>query len=75
MNGRHMDLPPTSEPGPLDAESMAPLCSVFRRYLKSRNLKYTPERADILNAIIEGDDVFHAKFDDYIPHAIGRADG
>ena len=38
--------------------AMAPLCSVFRRYLKSQNLKYTPERADILNAIIEQDDVF-----------------
>ena len=37
---------------------MAPLCSVFRRYLRSQNLKYTPERADVLNAIIECDDVF-----------------
>ena len=37
---------------------MAPLCSVFRRYLRSQNLKYTPERADVLNAIIESDDVF-----------------
>ena len=32
---------------------MAPLCSVFRRFLKSQQLKYTPERADILGAIIE----------------------
>ncbi len=37
---------------------MAPLCAVFRRYLRTRNLKYTPERADVLNAIIERDDVF-----------------
>ena len=36
----------------------APLCSVFRRYLRSQNLKYTPERADILGAIIDCDDVF-----------------
>jgi len=47
---------------PLDTSSasasMAPLCSVFRRYLKSRDLKYTPERADILDAIIERDGVF-----------------
>jgi Fe2+ or Zn2+ uptake regulation protein len=47
---------------PLDSTSasasMAPLCSVFRRYLKSRDLKYTPERADILDAIIERDGVF-----------------
>lgn len=37
---------------------MAPLCAVFRRYLRSRNLKYTPERADVLDAIIEQDDIF-----------------
>ena len=37
---------------------MEPLCAVFRRYLRSHRLKYTPERADILNAIIERDDVF-----------------
>jgi Fur family ferric uptake transcriptional regulator len=40
---------------------MAPLCAVFRRFLKSRHLKYTPERADILNAIIERDDVFEVE--------------
>lgn len=39
---------------------MTPLCSIFRRYLKSQNLKYTPERADILNAIIERDEIFEA---------------
>lgn len=37
---------------------MAPLCSVFRRYLRSQNLKYTPERADVLGVIIDCDDVF-----------------
>jgi Fur family transcriptional regulator, ferric uptake regulator len=41
--------------------AMAPLCSVFRRFLKSRDLKYTPERADILNAIIERDGVFEVE--------------
>lgn len=40
---------------------MAPLCSVFRRYLRSLQLKYTPERADILNAIIEQDGLFEAE--------------
>lgn len=39
---------------------MTPLCSIFRRYLKSQDLKYTPERADILNAIIERDEIFEA---------------
>lgn len=39
---------------------MAPLCAIFRRHLKEQNLKYTPERADILNAILKMDDVFEA---------------
>ena len=39
---------------------MAPLCSVFRRYLRSQDLKYTPERADILDAIISEDGLFEA---------------
>lgn len=56
-----MDLDPVPTPpaaGGLSVEAMAPLCSVFRRYLKSQNLKYTPERADILDSIIARDDVF-----------------
>lgn len=40
---------------------MAPLCAIFRRFLKTRKLKYTPERAEILDAIIELDDVFEAE--------------
>ncbi|MCA9286629.1 MAG: transcriptional repressor, partial [Phycisphaerales bacterium] len=47
--------------GNTEAVAMAPLCAVFRRFLKSRSLKYTPERADILNAIIERDDVFEVE--------------
>lgn len=40
---------------------MAPLCAIFRRFLRTRDLKYTPERADVLNAIIERDGVFEAE--------------
>ena len=40
---------------------MMPLCSVFRRFLHSKNLKYTAERADVLQAIIDHDDVFEAE--------------
>ena len=40
---------------------MAPLCSVFRRYLKSQGLKYTTERADVLDAIIARDGLFEAE--------------
>ncbi len=40
---------------------MVPLCSVFRRYLKSLELKYTTERADILDAVIRLDRLFEAE--------------
>ena len=38
-----------------------PLCSVFRRYLKSIDLKYTTERADVLDAIVAMDRPFEAE--------------
>ena len=37
-----------------------PLCAVFRRALKEEGLKYTPERARILDTIIEFDGLFEA---------------
>ena len=43
------------------SEMMAPICSVFRRFLKSKGLKYTPERAAILDAIIDRDEVFEVE--------------
>ena len=52
---------PAQSPEAADIAAMAPLCSVFRRFLKSQDLKYTPERADILNAIIERDGVFEVE--------------
>jgi len=45
---------------PSDSMQMAPLCAIFRRHLKEQDLKYTPERADILNAIIGQNGVFEA---------------
>jgi len=45
-------------PASTDLDAFAPLCAVFRRFLRSKGLKYTPERADVLNAIIERDGVF-----------------
>ena len=41
--------------------SFAPLCAVFRRFLKSRDLKYTQERADVLDAIVARDGAFEAE--------------
>jgi Fur family ferric uptake transcriptional regulator len=38
-----------------------PLCAVFRRHLKALGQKYTPERAQILDVLIEMDDLFQAE--------------
>jgi len=43
---------------PLDI--IEPLCAVFRRALKGEGLKYTPERAMILDTIIAFDGLFEA---------------
>ena len=56
-----MDTPPTETISFDGGEMMAPICSVFRRFLKSKGLKYTPERAAILDAIIERDEVFEVE--------------
>ncbi|MBX3377708.1 MAG: transcriptional repressor [Phycisphaeraceae bacterium] len=43
-----------------DLEIIEPLCAVFRRKLKAEGLKYTPERARILDAIVGRDGLFEA---------------
>lgn len=53
---------------------MEPLCAVFRRKLKSVGLKYTPERAHILDAIIRGADAQGGVFQaDQLLEAMRRA--
>ncbi|MBI1371149.1 MAG: transcriptional repressor [Phycisphaera sp.] len=37
-----------------------PLCSIFRRFLKKRGLKFTTERAKILDAVLSKDGLFEA---------------
>jgi Fur family ferric uptake transcriptional regulator len=44
-----------------DLEIVEPLCSVFRRKLKAEGLKYTPERAQILDSVIRFDGVFEVE--------------
>ena len=52
----------TSADAPLgNIEILAPLCSVFRRFLKERNLRYTQERADVLDAVMATDGLFEAE--------------
>jgi len=41
-------------------EIIEPLCAVFRRKLKAEGLKYTPERARILDAVVGRDGLFEA---------------
>lgn len=61
-NKPHSEIEPDIEPDMTPAlQAFAPLCSVFRRFLKSQDLKYTQERADVLDAIISRDDAFEAE--------------
>ncbi|MBL8962446.1 MAG: transcriptional repressor [Phycisphaeraceae bacterium] len=46
---------------PDDLRIVEPLCAVFRRKLKSEGLKYTPERAYILDAVIRLDGIFEVE--------------
>jgi Fur family ferric uptake transcriptional regulator len=46
---------------PTDIEILAPLCSVFRRFLKERGHRYTQERADVLDAVMATDGLFEAE--------------
>lgn len=47
-------------PTPEDIKIVEPLCAVFRRKLKAEGLKYTPERAQVLDSIMRFDGVFEA---------------
>jgi len=42
------------------ATVIAPICSIFRRHLKQQNLKFTQERAMILDAVLQKEGVFEA---------------
>ncbi|MFG0285621.1 MAG: Fur family transcriptional regulator [Phycisphaerales bacterium JB039] len=55
-----MGLDPSPAAG-ADIPITEPLCAVFRRQLKAEGLKYTPERAHVLDAIIRFDALFEAE--------------
>ena len=38
-----------------------PMCAIFRRFLKRKGLKFTHERAQILDAVLDKDGVFEAE--------------
>lgn len=56
-----MALQPNSTGSFDDDGIIEPLCAVFRRSLKGVGLKYTPERAQILDTIIAFDGLFEAE--------------
>lgn len=53
-------IPAGQNPPVPEFEIVEPLCAVFRRALKAEGLKYTPERAQILDCIIRMDGLFEA---------------
>lgn len=43
------------------AQPHEPVCAVFRRYLHGKKLKFTPERARILDAVLRKEGLFEAE--------------
>src|SRR5438309_3342095 len=54
-------LPRVSVSPPQDARPYEPVCAVFRRYLHGQRLKFTPERAMILDAVLRKNGLFEAE--------------
>jgi Fur family ferric uptake transcriptional regulator len=52
-------MKPASTP-PSDEQMIMPLCAIFRRFLKRQGLKFTTERAVILDAVLGKDGIFEA---------------
>jgi len=49
-----------ASPGASNSIIVQPLCSIFRRFLKKRGLKFTSERARILDAVLAKEGLFEA---------------
>src|SRR3954452_22085563 len=54
-------LPRVSVAPPQDARPYEPVCAIFRRYLHGQKLKFTPERAMILDAVLRQKGLFEAE--------------
>ncbi|MBI1369351.1 MAG: transcriptional repressor [Planctomycetes bacterium] len=67
-----MTNPSNQPPEAGDALIVAPLCSIFRRFLKKRGLKFTSERAMILDAVLAKDGLFEAEQLMFEMHAAGH---
>lgn len=70
-------LPRVSVPARDDNRPYEPVCALFRRYLHGQKLKFTPERAMILDAVLRKDSLFDAEglVDDLkkLGHRVSRA--
>ncbi len=55
------DADATAQHGEEELTIFEPLCAVFRRKLKSEGLKYTPERAQVLDTVIRLGGPFEAE--------------
>ncbi len=56
-----MPLEPLNPRAEGTPEVLEPICAVFRRKLKSEGLKYTPERAQILDTVLRFEGLFEAE--------------
>jgi Fur family transcriptional regulator, ferric uptake regulator len=54
-------MTPSSNSTVTDGQLIQPLCAIFRRFIKRQGLKFTPERALILNAVLGKDGIFEAE--------------
>ena len=64
-------MTPRDPPAP--AETMIPpICAIFRRFLKRQGLKFTTERAKILDAVLHQEGVFEA---DQLLNQMRKSDG
>lgn len=52
---------PSPQPPAPDLTIFEPLCAVFRKKLRAEGLKYTPERAQVLDSIVGFDGTFEAE--------------
>ena len=52
--------PAHNAPQEPELEIIEPLCAVFRRKLKAEGLKYTPERAQVLDTVLSFEGLFEA---------------
>lgn len=77
--GQHIlpNLPKVISDQQHEAAPYEPICAIFRRYLHGEQLKFTPERAMILDAVLRKDDLFDPEglVDDLkkLGHRVSRA--